>query len=511
MHEQAPLRAFLGGRAERVVAAGMGSSALPYRFDRTAGGLRLEHALRRLYWQELTLAEARGESAPPHAFGADGGRAFLEWLHEPVGAHCAVSRYLFSTWQSRIDLQHAFPDLGGHDAQRLVDWAAVDSNHLAHTPPALRLGGRSGPLPGVNLVGYLEGEFGVGAAARMVGNIMRASGLPMATSVLRPDAHRHAATFVSGLHGVPFSLTVLAMNADALLGYATSTDFRAYERTKRVGIWYWEVGELPEHLRPAFGLVDEVWCASDYVRGALAPFSDVPVIVHPLALPPHVATMLERADVGLPDGLFLFGFAFDYASVVRRKNPAGVIRAYCDAFGPSDGATLVLKSLNSAAASAQAAELRELARGRDDIVFLERHFDEIEMAAFFQHLDAYVSLHRSEGLGLTMGAAMAAGVPVVATGWSGNREFMDDDTARLVPFELVDVGPDADPYPPTACWAEPDLQVAAAEMRLLFENPGAAHELGCRGRDAVARHGDKERAGRWFKERFEVLTGTALA
>ncbi len=365
VHEHADLRGLLASRAERLLAQQAGSGRLPYRFDRTATGLQLDHTIRRLYWREVAVAEARGEQAPPHAFGPDGGRGFLEWLREPAGTHNAVSRHLLSVWQSRPDLQYAFPDLGGRDAQRLVEWATADAHHVAQTPPALRVGVGRQPLPGVNLVGYLEGEFGVGAAARMVGSIMRASGLPMATSVLRPDVHRNAASFASGLHGAPFSLTVLAVNADALLGYAASTDFRAYHDTKRVGIWYWEVGMLPEHLRPAFALVDEVWCASEYVRAALTPFSDVPVLVHPLALPPHVPTALAPDDIGLPEDQFLIGFAFDYASVVRRKNPAAVIRAYRDAFDPGDGATLVLKSVNSRSASragGRAAAARRRAR-----------------------------------------------------------------------------------------------------------------------------------------------------
>ncbi len=106
---------------------------------------------------------------------------------------------------------------------------------------------------------------------------------------------------------------------------------------------------------------------------------------------------------------------------------------------------------------------------------------------------------------------MAAGVPVVATGWSGNCEFMDERCARLVPYELVDVGPGAPPYPPAAQWAEPDVGAASAHLRELFEDRDAARDLGQRGQTAIFHHSDKERAGRWFKERFEVLTGTVLA
>jgi hypothetical protein len=90
----------------------------------------------------------------------------------------------------RSDLQHAFPDLGGRDAAELAHWARVDEEFLAGTPAEL-VPRPACPLPGVNLVGYLHGEFGVGAAARLLGSAVRASGLPMSTTVIRPAAHRH--------------------------------------------------------------------------------------------------------------------------------------------------------------------------------------------------------------------------------------------------------------------------------------------------------------------------------
>jgi hypothetical protein len=88
---------------------------------------------------------------------------------------------------------------------------------------------------------------------------------------------------------------------------------------------------------------------------------------------------------------------------------------------------------------------------------------------------------------------------------------MPEGSARLVPFDLVDVGPDAPPYPPAAQWAEPDLDVASSQLRELFDDRDAARDLGQRGQAAIHQHSDKERAGWWFKERFEELTGAALA
>ena len=52
-------------------------------------------------------------------------------------------------------------------------------------------------------------------------------------------------------------------------------------------------------------------------------------------------------------------------------------------------------------------------------------FDDV--LALMEACDVYVSLHRSEGLGLAMAEAMLMGKPVVATGYSGNTEFMNEE------------------------------------------------------------------------------------
>ena len=65
---------------------------------------------------------------------------------------------------------------------------------------------------------------------------------------------------------------------------------------------------------------------------------------------------------------------------------------------------------------------------------------------------------------------MAAGRPAIATGYSGNMTFTSARYPYLVPFELVAVGENANPYNPTAEWAQPDLAVAAHLMRSVFDD-----------------------------------------
>ena len=166
-----------------------------------------------------------------------------------------------------------------------------------------------------------------------------------------------------------------------------------------------------------------------------------------------------------------------------------------------------LKTINGLQWPEEMALIRDAADDRPDILVIDEHISAIEMRALVARLDCFVSLHRSEGLGLSLAGSMAAGVPVIATGYSGNLEFMSRANSVLVPYKLTDVGPGADPYPADACWAEPDADVAAAEMRRLFDHPDDAARIGARGRASIQAGYSAKAAATWFAERFEELTG----
>ncbi|HEX8049994.1 MAG TPA: methyltransferase domain-containing protein, partial [Solirubrobacterales bacterium] len=140
---------------------------------------------------------------------------------------------------------------------------------------------------------------------------------------------------------------------------------------------------------------------------------------------------------------------------------------------------------------------------RPEIHLVEEMIPVEQKNAMMASCDCYVSLHRSEGLGLTMAEAMYFGRPVIATGYSGNLDFMTEENSYLVPYELTAIGPDANPYPADKEWAEPDVERAAALMREVYENPEEAAARGRRAAADIRRNHSPQAAAEAIKARIE--------
>jgi SAM-dependent methyltransferase len=253
-------------------------------------------------------------------------------------------------------------------------------------------------------------------------------------------------------------------------------------------------------------LVDEIWAVSEFTRAAIAAVTSKPVfaVPHPIVAP-RVPASVDRAALGLPEDRTLFLFCFDLLSIFERKNPLGLIDAYSRAFETDDRATLVLKLINGEKSVPDLERLRLAVADRSDIVLIEEYFDADKLAALMNEADCYVSLHRSEGFGLTMAEAMALGKPVIATAYSGNLDFMNADTAYLVGWTNGTVPAGCEPYPEGSAWAEPDLEEAARLMRHVLEHPDEAREVGRLAKDAVTTgHSTLQRA-EFVRRRIDAI------
>ncbi|MGD9795768.1 MAG: glycosyltransferase [Acidimicrobiia bacterium] len=512
LSERPALRALLEVVTEHLTSVGIGDTrSIPYRYATSSGGLALTTGLRRMYRDAVLSAEAEGTSVPAHAFAGDG---FFDWLSEPVIGPIdhQVSRFVEYYYRSHADLPGRFPDLNGDSAEHLMAWARSDNGFAREVPAALVPGPPPPatlvvdrpPTAGINIVGYFEAELGVGEAGRLAVAAVEAAGIDMSTLTYRATTSRQREVFSGrGMPGCPYDTTLLCVNADQTPRAMQALGSRFTQSRRTVGMWFWEVDEFPARFHHAFDLVDEVWAPSTFIAELLRPLSSTPVFEFPLpVMVGPERTTLDRRAVGFPDG-HVFLFAFDYLSVFERKNPIGLITAFCEAFEPRDGAHLVIKTINAPQRVTDHEALLFAARSRPDIHIISEYVSATQMRAMIELSDCFVSLHRSEGFGLSIAQAMALGKPTIATGYSGNMSFMTAENSYPVPFQLIEVGHGHGPYPATARWAQPDLGRAAQIMREVVDDPGSAGRRGRRAAEDLASSRSVQRAAGFVSERFD--------
>jgi glycosyltransferase involved in cell wall biosynthesis len=357
---------------------------------------------------------------------------------------------------------------------------------------------------GVNVVGFFRAEFGQGEAARRLVAALERTGLEYTTVTYERIPHRQEHPFLDR-PGDAFLSNVICLNPEHLVQFALDSGRDLLRNRYSAGLWFWETSRFPKQFRHALDYVDEVWVASDFVGEAVRHETSKPVLTFPLPVLVPPPPSLGRADLGLPEDAFVFLFVFDFFSTLQRKNPLGLIEAFTRAFPEPGRALLYLKSINGSRAPSDLARVREAATGRPDIVLSDGYVESDRLTALTALSDFYVSLHRSEGFGLTIAEAMAFGKPAIATGYSGNLEFMNGESSYLVPFTESTLDDAVGPYPAGTVWADPDLDEAARLMRHVVENPEEARERGRRGKAAVEEHQSLERASQFLADRLPQL------
>lgn len=212
--------------------------------------------------------------------------------------------------------------------------------------------------------------------------------------------------------------------------------FPALARKYVVGYCVWEASDLPAVYQEAISRVQEIWTCSRYCCEIFARH-------HPhVKCLPHVVerdTSCSEVDRQYVRALTSYDRDNYYFLMITklwdlRKNTRTLVEAFRRQRANMPKARLILKAGPQDAAA--------YGLSQDGIVILRQHLNDAQMNALYEIADAYVSPHHSEGWGLTLSDAMIFQKPTIATGYSGNCEFMNPENSLLLDFTVSNIKPE---------------------------------------------------------------------
>ena len=404
-----------------------------------------------------------------------------DWL-TPVGLKRRIRHGLKRVYHSGLGKQAKTllkRSLGPERSRRLktrlrkpVPVAATAGSGVGHSNRGIEVNSL-----GLNLVGYLDAETGMGQAGRSLVAACRAAAIPVSPHTLEVGvvARRQHTAFAGATSDFEHGINLFVVNADQAHAVRDHLGRDVYHGRYNIGLWLWEQERFPDSLRGAFELYDEIWTPSSFCVDAISAVSPVPVrrIPLPVTSPEGAADGTDRAvddlrrELDLPQGAFVFLFMFSFLSYAQRKNPEAAVQAFKQAFGDAQDRVLVLKTSQKDFAPEAYDRLVAKIGGADNIRLIDDYYSSEQVETLTRAADAYLSLHRSEGFGLTLAEAMVQGKPVVATPYSGVTDFFNVNNGYPVRYRLVTLEQDVGPYPAGSVWADADVDHAAEQLKRL--------------------------------------------
>ncbi len=359
---------------------------------------------------------------------------------------------------------------------------------------------------GVNVSGYLTAESGVGQAARGYVRTLKICGqeLTLLDFSAYVPSRREDNTLSNFSLDNPYPTNLVCINAEEIPYFLKHIGSQYFEEKYNIGLWAWELPEFPTAWLDRFDYFDEIWVGSNFMYQSIVKKSPVRVVTVPHIVDIELQAKYSKADFGISSSEFVFLFIFSTFSVLPRKNPLAVVEAFLKAFQPNEPVRLVLKCINGDNDPENFGLLQDSITD-SRITLINQYLSRDETNGLLSVCDCYVSLHRSEGFGLTLAEAMFLEKPVIATGWSGNMDFMTVNNSYPVEYEFTQLQQDYGHYKQGQFWAEPNIAHAAQLMRQVYSQPAEAKKKAQRAAVDIRLTNSPQAVAQIVKARLDVI------
>ncbi|MFA9192261.1 glycosyltransferase [Flavobacterium sp. FZUC8N2.13] len=300
------------------------------------------------------------------------------------------------------------------------------------------------------------------------------------------------------------TINIYHININDIPSYILNNKIRTLPNTYNIAYWAWEFNKLPEEFVSLISLFDEIWVPSSFCQNIFTSYSFKPVVKIP-----HLIESIEieesKPKIELQNK-FVFLSIFDSLSTPERKNTDGLIQCFLDTFSTNPDVVLILKTVNLEKNKRLYKKLTEKANHHNSIILINENYTKKEIIQLIDSCHSYVSLHRSEGFGLTLAEAMLRNKIVIGTGYSGNLEFMNAQNSFLVPYQLITKDEDAGFIKKGYQYAEPDIDNSKKILKFVYANYNNLEDIKLNAKQSIENSFSKKAIGDLMNSRLAKIS-----
>lgn len=376
---------------------------------------------------------------------------------------------------------------------------------------------------GVNLIGYAKHALGIGEDLRTTTYALNSRNIDTAIINFSPGSFkgREERTFENRIQNKhPYQTTIICLTAEETLRYLMREGSKNLKDRYVIGYWPWELPNWPKSWISAIDYVNEIWVSSKHIKDSLDKETKKPIKIMPLCVDQDGYKLYQqgtqerlenRKRFGMDLGTINVCYSFDQNSYIDRKNPLDAFRTFQLAFPPypldkvNEQVKLLIKTFPNKNVSWEWQYLKDMAKFDSRVEIIESNMNRKDLMRFYGCCDIFLSLHRAEGYGRCLAESLQLGLDLIATDWSGNKDFCKGELYTPVPYKLIPLNPFEYPYWEEQFWAEPDIIEASKILREVVykrQKNGLPNEKISKG---YQRYFSALKCGERYKKRLEEL------
>lgn len=356
-------------------------------------------------------------------------------------------------------------------------------------------------MNGINVIGHVNGQFGLGKALRLNLKAMETAGI-------NHKVFDYTTTPKETFLNFKYRINFIQISLNEIDNFLKTTPSAFFENKYSILFLVWESENVAPKFQEIINLFDEIWTASSYCKEVFQKFYNGPITVtpHPVEISVKNTSNKFVSEIYAENRLS-FLYIFDFNSSAIRKNPFFLVNVFIEASKRLDNKIeLILKTSNSEHHPKDFAKLQNQIKAFENIKLIDDRLSRNDLNNLLNNCNSYISLHHSEGFGLTIAEAMFLGKPTIATNYSGNTEYMNKSNSYLVDSLITPIeNPDVH-FDKNTIWSNPDFEDSIQKIIAVFLDSENTNIKGLEAKKYISDRLSYKSVGKLMLERIEVIS-----